>query len=111
MPPQVLRALARTQCPPAAAELLAASQYSKRLLMLRALADAAGDDPRFDAHWTLLAAAERADPGAARQAVSYPLVGAWAARTLRLTHHHEAHPSPAGRTGDSPADRLSDGLG
>ncbi|MFH8980665.1 aKG-HExxH-type peptide beta-hydroxylase [Streptomyces varsoviensis] len=111
MPPQVLRALARTQCPPAAAELLAASQYSKRLLMLRALADAAGDDPRFDAHWTLLAAAERADPGAARQAVGYPLVGAWAARTLRLTHHHEAHPSPAGRTGDSPADRLSDGLG
>ncbi|MEV0275237.1 HEXXH motif-containing putative peptide modification protein [Streptomyces sp. NPDC050610] len=103
MPAPVLRALARTQCPPAAAELLTASQYSKRLLLLRALADEAGGDPRFDAHWTLLAAADRADPGAARQAIGYPLVGAWAARTLRLAHRRDT--PPAGF-----ADQLSDGL-
>ncbi len=110
MPPELLRALAGTQCPPDAAELLTASQYSKRLLLLRALADEAGDDPRFDAHWTLLAAAERADPRAARQVIGYPLVGAWAARTLRLAHDRDAPPDPGGRPGGRFADQISDGL-
>ncbi|MFE7118900.1 HEXXH motif-containing putative peptide modification protein [Streptomyces sp. NPDC057654] len=106
MPPQLLAALARTQCPPAAAELLTASQYSKRLLLLRALADEAGADPRFDAHWSLLAAAERADPRAVRQVIGYPLVGAWAVRALRLVHGDDAPSETA-----APAEvGLADGL-
>jgi HEXXH motif-containing protein len=100
LPEALLRRLARSDCPPAAADLITAGQRSKRLLLLRALITAA-DTARhtttvrrraLDTHWALLAAADRADPVAAGTVLDYPLVGAWTARTIR--HLHAGHPDP-----------------
>lgn len=86
-----LRLLARTEWSAQVAEQLVAGQHSKRLLLLRAVLDAvarrfAATDRRrttVETYWDRLTAAERADPVATRQLIDYPLVGAWAARTLR----------------------------
>ncbi|MFD7948462.1 HEXXH motif domain-containing protein, partial [Streptomyces sp. NPDC059744] len=87
VPDRFLRELGRTGGGPEAFDLLARDQYTRRLASLRALLDAAGQAPadvcpadrldRLHAHWTLLAAAERADREAARSVLFYPLVGPW----------------------------------
>ncbi|MGY5029736.1 aKG-HExxH-type peptide beta-hydroxylase [Streptomyces sp. 900116325] len=87
VPDRFLRELGRTGGGPEALDLLVRDQHTRRLASLRALLDAAGQAPadvcpadrldRLHTHWTLLAAAERADRGAARSVLFYPLVGPW----------------------------------
>jgi HEXXH motif-containing protein len=101
-----LRAVAHTRPePPAAGRLLTAGQHSKRLLLLRAVVDAAharhpwpGSLPeRLDGYWKVLAAAERTDPEAVRRVLLYPTVGGWAELCLRRLHGVD--PAPAGSRG------------
>ncbi|MER5433195.1 HEXXH motif domain-containing protein [Streptomyces sp. NPDC002588] len=72
----------------AAVDDLCASERSWRLLVVRALLDAAATAPTgplpppADA-WRLLARAGAADPAAAERVLAYPAVGVWAAHTLR----------------------------
>ncbi|CAG6395847.1 HEXXH motif-containing putative peptide modification protein [Streptomyces cocklensis] len=93
VPDPLLRALGGTTSDPRALDLLVTHQRRLRLLTLRALLDTVAEAPpgalppaaaaRVTADWRLLAAADRADPAAARQVVHYPLTGAWAERALR----------------------------
>ena len=87
VPDRFLRELGRTEGGSEALDLLARDQHTRRLASLRALLDAAGRAPadvcpgdqldRLHDHWTLLAAAERADRDAVRSVLFYPLVGPW----------------------------------
>ncbi|MGW0582892.1 HEXXH motif domain-containing protein, partial [Streptomyces sp. NPDC002920] len=69
-------------------DALCASERSWRLLVVRALLDAAGTapdgplPPPADA-WRLLVRAGAADPAAAERVLAYPATGVWAAHTLR----------------------------
>jgi HEXXH motif-containing protein len=105
----MLRALGSTGGDVRALDLLVAQQRRQRLLMLRALLDAAAEAPpsvlppaaadRVLADWRLLAAAERADPDAAHRVVHYPMTGAWAERALRDLTVPGAPPRPSATVG------------
>ncbi|GAA1178198.1 hypothetical protein GCM10009654_39370 [Streptomyces hebeiensis] len=95
VPGRILRELGRTQGGDEALALLVRDQHTRRLLLLRALLDAAEAGPpdprrlppgalaRLRENWALLEAAERADRAAVRTVLLYPLTGPWAERCLR----------------------------
>jgi HEXXH motif-containing protein len=88
MPRDMFDALAGGWCGSGAITVLTSGQYSKHVLLLRGVLDAAvttGHDQMLTAQtgFDLLADVERRDPAAARAVVGYPAVGAWAMRTLR----------------------------
>ena len=69
-------------------ETLLSGQYSKRIVMISAILAAAadrcpGECARLEAAWDLLAAAQQADPSAARALLTHPSLGRWAADCLR----------------------------
>ncbi|WP_156726039.1 aKG-HExxH-type peptide beta-hydroxylase [Streptomyces apocyni] len=95
VPARVLRELGRTEGGPEALRLLVHDQHTRRLLLLRAVLDAAEAAPeavcprrdlrRLRADWALLEAAERAgDSGRSvvRSLLLHPLLGPWAKRCL-----------------------------
>ncbi|MFI0900054.1 aKG-HExxH-type peptide beta-hydroxylase [Streptomyces sp. NPDC020983] len=118
VPDALLRSLGTTGGDAAVLEMLVAQQRRRRRLMLRALLDAVAAAPpsvlppaaaaRVLADWQLLAAAERADPPAARRVVDYPLTGAWAERTLRALT--SARPPAPRDGGPAPAPGTPAGL-
>ncbi|MFD0901114.1 HEXXH motif domain-containing protein [Actinomadura sediminis] len=77
-----------------ALDLLRKAQYSKRLLLLRGVRDAA---PRETASaYDLLARIQETDPGAVETVLRYPTVGEWARRTLLvLTGREHGRANPA----------------
>ncbi|MFF1837069.1 HEXXH motif-containing putative peptide modification protein [Streptomyces sp. NPDC058231] len=93
LPDHVLRELGRTEGDADSLGLLVRDQDTRRLVLLRALLDAAGGAPatvlpprrlsRLRQDWALLEAADRADRTAARAVLLYPLAGPWAQRCLR----------------------------
>ncbi|MEU2494817.1 HEXXH motif-containing putative peptide modification protein [Streptomyces sp. NPDC007883] len=91
VPERILRELGRTEGGPEALALLVRDQHTRRLVLLRALLDAADSAPatagreppaRIRDHWALLEAAEREDRDAVRGVLLYPLTGPWAERCL-----------------------------
>ncbi|MGI5445471.1 HEXXH motif domain-containing protein [Streptomyces sp. CA-243310] len=80
-----LRALASTEPSAEGTRLVRDVRRSKRLLLLRAVLDAAPGAETAD-HWALLEEAERHDPDAARDVLHYPATGVWAEETLRRLH-------------------------
>ncbi|MFP3987969.1 HEXXH motif-containing putative peptide modification protein [Streptomyces sp. E11-3] len=93
VPERVLRELGRTESGPEALRLLIRDQHTRRLLLLRAVLDAAEAAPpavcprrelwQLRADWALLEAAERAGGRAAvRAIILHPFVGPWARRCL-----------------------------
>ncbi|MBT2403818.1 HEXXH motif domain-containing protein, partial [Streptomyces sp. ISL-21] len=85
---QTLRALASTEPSMEGTRLVRDVRRSKRLVLLRAVLDAApgGDSGEAAEHWGLLEEAERHDPGAVRDVLHYPATGVWAEETLRRLH-------------------------
>ncbi|MEU3185411.1 HEXXH motif-containing putative peptide modification protein [Streptomyces sp. NPDC006923] len=93
LPERLLRELGRTEGGDEALTLLVRDQHTRRLVLLRALLDAAAAAPaavcppglldRLHRDWALLEAAERADRTAVRTVLLYPLAGPWAQRCLR----------------------------
>jgi HEXXH motif-containing protein len=66
---------------------LQSAQYSKRIVLIKAIMEAAagrcpGECLRLEAAYGLLAAAQADDPAAVRAVLTYPGVGSWAARCL-----------------------------
>lgn len=92
VPDHVLRELGRTEGDTASLGLLVRDQDTRRLVLLRALLDAASAAPatvcppalldRLREDWALLEAAERADRAAVRTVLFHPLAGPWARRLL-----------------------------
>ncbi|MEU9415406.1 HEXXH motif domain-containing protein [Streptomyces sp. NPDC048272] len=80
-----LRALASTEPSAEGTRLVRDVRRSKRLLLLRAVLDAAPGAESAD-HWALLEEAERHDPEAVRDVLHYPATGVWAEETLRRLH-------------------------
>ncbi|MFE7790866.1 aKG-HExxH-type peptide beta-hydroxylase [Streptomyces sp. NPDC057460] len=93
LPDRALRAFGRTEGDADDLGLLVRDQDTRRLVLLRALLDAAGAAPatvcppdridRLRQDWALLEAAERADRTAVRAVLLHPLVGPWAQSCLR----------------------------
>ncbi|MFE5627324.1 HEXXH motif domain-containing protein [Streptomyces virginiae] len=83
-----LRALASTEPSPEGTRLVRDVRRSKRLVLLRAVLDAApgGRSGQTADHWALLEEAERHDPAAVRDVLHYPATGVWAEETLRRLH-------------------------
>ncbi|AXG80223.1 aKG-HExxH-type peptide beta-hydroxylase [Streptomyces paludis] len=119
VPEAVLRELGRTEGGTDALRLLVRDQHTRRLVLLRAVLDAAADAPasvcppalrdRLGEDWALLEAAERADRDAVRAVLLYPLAGPWAERTL---HGLTAEPpAPATATAPAPTPGLDRDLG
>ncbi|MFH7593837.1 HEXXH motif-containing putative peptide modification protein [Streptomyces racemochromogenes] len=81
----VLEALASTEPSPEGTRLVGDVRRSKRLLLLRAVLDAA-PGPQAGEWWGLLEDAERQDPHAVRDVLHYPSTGVWAEETLRRLH-------------------------
>jgi uncharacterized protein len=74
---------------------LAAAQYSKHVLLLRGVLDAAeavghGQAQLARSGYALLAGVQRRDPAAAGVVIRHPSVGAWALRTLRALRRDPA---------------------
>ncbi|MFJ2214732.1 aKG-HExxH-type peptide beta-hydroxylase [Streptomyces sp. NPDC101062] len=92
VPEGALRELGRTEGGAEALGLLVRDQHTRRLVLLRAVLDAAADAPaslcppaalaRLRDDWALLEAAERTDRTAVRTVLLYPLAGPWAQRCL-----------------------------
>ncbi|MET7647877.1 HEXXH motif-containing putative peptide modification protein [Streptomyces sp. NPDC005426] len=92
VPDSVLRELGRTEGGPAILGLLARAHDTRRLVLLRAVLDAAAAAPahvcppplldRLREDWALLEAAERTDRAAVRTVLFHPLAGPWAQRLL-----------------------------
>ncbi|WP_326657982.1 HEXXH motif domain-containing protein [Streptomyces sp. NBC_00385] len=92
VPDPVLRELGRTEGGPATLGLLARAQDTRRLVLLRAVLDAAAAAPatvcppplldRLREDWALLEAAERTDRAAVRTVLLHPMAGPWAQRLL-----------------------------
>ncbi|MET8272213.1 MULTISPECIES: aKG-HExxH-type peptide beta-hydroxylase [unclassified Streptomyces] len=93
LPDRALRAFGRTEGDADDLGLLVRDQDTRRLVLLRALLDAAGTSPatvcppdrldRLRQDWALLEAAERADRTAVRAVLLHPLAGPWAQSCLR----------------------------
>ncbi|MER8072619.1 HEXXH motif-containing putative peptide modification protein [Streptomyces sp. NPDC094034] len=93
VPDALLRELGRTEGGSEALGLLVRDQYTRRLVLLRALLDAVSAAPaavcppgrreRLRQDWALLEAAERVDRAATRSVLLHPLTGPWAQRCLR----------------------------
>ncbi|MFJ1881199.1 HEXXH motif domain-containing protein [Streptomyces sp. NPDC088137] len=93
LPDHMLRQLGRTEGDADTLRVLVRDQDTRRLVLLRALLDAAGAAPttvcppraldRLRQDWALLEKAERADRTAVRTVLLHPLVGPWAQRCLR----------------------------
>lgn len=84
---------------PAAVEGLRAGERSWRLLLLRALLDAAADIPTgplppLDEGWQLLSRACATAPEPVERLLLYPAVGTWAAHALRRVRGSAQGPSP-----------------
>jgi HEXXH motif-containing protein len=104
VPEHILRELGRTEGGPEALGLLVRDQDTRRLVLLRALLDAARAAPaavcppslldRLAADWSLLERAERTDKAAVRAVLLHPLVGPWAQRCL----YGLTAPAPAAAT-------------
>ncbi|MEU8627063.1 HEXXH motif-containing putative peptide modification protein [Streptomyces sp. NPDC048669] len=92
IPDRVLRELGRTEGDTDSLGLLVRDQDTRRLVLLRAVLDAAAAAPttvcpprpldRLHEDWALLEAAERADRAAARTVLFHPMAGPWAQRLL-----------------------------
>ncbi|MEU9161791.1 HEXXH motif domain-containing protein [Streptomyces sp. NPDC048424] len=98
---RTLRALASTEPSPEGTRLVRDVRRSKRLVLLRAVLDAAPGGPSGEAadHWALLEAAERRDAGAVRDVLHYPATGVWAEETLRRLHASYGPPPDLGHLG------------
>ncbi|MGW5846716.1 HEXXH motif domain-containing protein [Streptomyces sp. NPDC055254] len=85
---RTLRALASTEPSPDGTRLVRDIRRSKRLVLLRAVLDAAPGGPTGETadHWALLEDAERHAPAAVRDVLHYPATGVWAEETLRRLH-------------------------
>lgn len=93
LPDHILRRLGRTEGDADTLHVLVRDQDTRRLLLLRALLDAAEAAPaticphraldRLHQDWALLESAERTDRAAVRTVLLHPLVGPWAQRCLR----------------------------
>ncbi|MFB7214509.1 HEXXH motif-containing putative peptide modification protein [Streptomyces sp. NPDC056255] len=93
LPDYMLRQLGRTEGDADTLQVLVRDQDTRRLLLLRALLDAAEAAPadvlppgaldRLRQDWALLETAERADRAAVRTVLLHPLVGPWVQRCLR----------------------------
>ncbi|MEE1769617.1 HEXXH motif-containing putative peptide modification protein [Streptomyces sp. JV185] len=93
LPDRMLRQLGRTEGDFETLRVLVRDQDTRRLLLLRALLDAAEAAPttlcppraldRLRQDWALLETAERADRTAVRAVLLHPLAGPWAQRCLR----------------------------
>ncbi|MCX4729532.1 HEXXH motif-containing putative peptide modification protein [Streptomyces sp. NBC_01363] len=93
LPDHMLRQLGRTEGDSDTLHVLVRDQDTRRLLLLRALLDAAEAAPaavcpprsldRLRQDWALLETAERADRTAVRTVLLHPLAGPWAQRCLR----------------------------
>lgn len=84
LPRDLFQALARGQGGATAIRALTDAQHSKHLILLTGVRTAAAADDRYAARgFELLAQVQRRDPAAAAAVITYPAVGAWAARTLR----------------------------
>lgn len=93
-----LRALASTEPSAEGTRLVRDVRRSKRLLLLRAVLDAA-PGPETAEHWALLEEAERHDPDAVRDVLHYPATGVWAEETLRRLHDPDGPAPDLGRLG------------
>ncbi|RDG39412.1 aKG-HExxH-type peptide beta-hydroxylase [Streptomyces corynorhini] len=93
VPERALRELGRTEGGTDALALLVRDQHTRRLILLRALLDAATAAPAAPRpaepaagpreHWALLEEADRADRAAVRAVLLHPFAGPWAQRCLR----------------------------
>ncbi|MFD7558263.1 MULTISPECIES: HEXXH motif domain-containing protein [unclassified Streptomyces] len=101
VPSRTLRALASTEPTPDGTRLVRDVRRSKRLLLLRAVLDAApgGRSGAAADHWALLEEAERRDPDAVRDVLHYPATGVWAEETLRRLHAPSGPPADLGHLG------------
>ncbi|MFF7610768.1 aKG-HExxH-type peptide beta-hydroxylase [Streptomyces lavendulae] len=86
-----LRALASTEPSAEGTRLVRDVRRSKRLLLLRAVLDAAPGAEAAE-RWALLEEAERQDPEAVRDVLHYPATGVWAEETLRRLHASQGPP-------------------
>jgi uncharacterized protein len=86
VPRSVFAALAAGGGGPEAVAELARAQYSKHLLLLRAVLAAGQGDERVRAGYSLLAQVQRHDPAAAAQVIGHPSVGAWAQHVGRTQY-------------------------
>ncbi|MFB0628354.1 HEXXH motif-containing putative peptide modification protein [Streptomyces sp. AB3(2024)] len=86
-----LRALASTEPSAEGTRLVRDVRRSKRLLLLRAVLDAAPGAEAAE-RWALLEEAERQDPEAVRDVLHYPATGVWAEETLRRLHAPQGPP-------------------
>ncbi|GAA1335303.1 hypothetical protein GCM10009647_077320 [Streptomyces sanglieri] len=112
LPDHMLRRLGRTEGDADTLRVLVRDQDTRRLVLLRALLDAAGAAPttvcppraldRLRQDWALLEKAERADRAAVRTVLLHPLVGPWAQRCLRGL----AGPGPASGPAPDPGLRA-----
>ncbi|MFJ6794422.1 HEXXH motif domain-containing protein [Streptomyces sp. NPDC091268] len=96
-----LRALASTEPSADGSRLVRDVRRSKRLVLLRAVLDAAPGGRTGEAaeHWALLEEAERHDPDAVRDVLHYPATGVWAEETLRRLHAPYGPPADLGHLG------------
>ncbi|MEU9147608.1 HEXXH motif domain-containing protein [Streptomyces sp. NPDC048349] len=96
-----LRALASTEPCTDGTHLVRDVRRSKRLVLLRAVLDAAPGARAGEAadHWALLEAAERRAPDAVRDVLHYPATGVWAEETLRRLHAPYGPPPDLGHLG------------
>jgi HEXXH motif-containing protein len=74
------------------------AESSRRLLLLRAILDAAADADDVRRAWRLLEAAERAAPAVFRTVLLDPQVGVWAASLVRRI----SRPDPSATSGEPP---------
>ncbi|MGW1845608.1 aKG-HExxH-type peptide beta-hydroxylase [Streptomyces sp. NPDC001966] len=112
LPDHMLRQLGRTEGDADTLGVLVRDQDTRRLLLLRALLDAAGEAPahvlaphaldRLRQDWALLETAERADRTAVRTVLLHPLVGPW---TQRCLHGLSGH-GPTSATAPGPGLRA-----
>ncbi|RST03604.1 radical SAM protein [Streptomyces sp. WAC07149] len=93
-----LRALASTEPSEEGTRLVRDVRRSKRLLLLRAVLDAAPGAETAE-HWALLEEAERQDPAAVHDVLHYPATGVWAEETLRRLHAPQGPPPDLGHLG------------
>jgi len=81
-----ITALGRTAAGPAVLDTLVRDQHTRQLALVRAVLEAAGDEPPVRDAWALLTRADRRDAahaGTTRALLLHPLTGSWAWHTLR----------------------------